>query len=323
VELIAEAPRVVDHPSGFLACSPENHVFRAPEKEGFVSYRVQGRHWIALGGVHARSEDAPLLLRTFLAAARAANAKPLFVQVPPQQVALFEAEGATVNRLGTTFAVRLCTFTLRGTAKIPLRNKIHKAERSGLRAVELGRDHALTASLREEREAVSREWLKSKGKKELAFMIGAASDACDEHRRTFAALDARDRLAAFITYVPSWGRYPGYLHDLSRRRPDAPPGALELVNAFAIERFRGEGVAHLHFGFTPFVMTGEEPKSASRLMARISRFLYEHGSLVYPAESQASYKRKWGTDLVMPEHIAGFPLSLPAVVALLRLTRAV
>jgi lysylphosphatidylglycerol synthetase-like protein (DUF2156 family) len=323
MELIEQAPRVVDHPSGFLACSPHNRVFRAAGCDGFVSYRIQGRHWIALGGIHSAESDAPTLLRAFLAEARDAQSNPLFVQVPPHQVELFEHEGATVNRLGSTFALRLGGFTLKGTPKIALRNKIHKAERSGLRAVELGRDHPLTPQLREERDAVSREWLDRKGKKELAFMIGEASDACDAHRRTFAALDPDDRLVAFITYVPAWGRYPGYLHDLSRRRPDAAPGALELVNAFAIERFRSEGAAHLHFGFTPFVMSGEEPRSASRMMAAISRFLYDHGRIVYPAQSQASYKRKWGTDLVMPEHIAGFPLSLAAVVALLRLTRAV
>jgi|KBSMisStaDraftv2_1062788.scaffolds.fasta_scaffold113943_2 lysylphosphatidylglycerol synthetase-like protein (DUF2156 family) len=323
MELISEAARIVDHPSGFLACSPRNRVFRVPGRDGFVSYREQGRHWIAFGGVHAPERDARALLRMFLEAARVEWRTPLFVQVPPHQVPLFEEAGATVNRLGSTFALRLRDFTLRGTAKIPLRNKIHKARRSGLRAVELGRDHPLTDALLAQRDAVSCEWLADKRKKELAFMIGEASDACDEHRRTFAALDGEDRLAAFITYVPAWGRYPGYLHDLSRRKPQAPPGALELVNAFAIERFREEHAAYLHFGFTPFVMSGEEPASASRLMARISRFLYEHGRFVYPAASQASYKRKWGTDLVMPEHIAGFPLSLPALVALLRLTRAV
>jgi len=57
-------------------------------------------------------------------------------------------------------------------------------------------------------------------------------------------------------------------------------------------------------------------------MSRLSTFLYRHGSLVYPAQSQADYKRKWGSDLVVPEYVAGFPLSLSGVFALLRLTRA-
>jgi lysylphosphatidylglycerol synthetase-like protein (DUF2156 family) len=322
MEMILEASRFVNHPSGFLACSPANRQFRQAGLEGFISYRVQGRHWIALGGVHAPVEQAAALLDAFLEAAKADRRRALFVQVPQHQVPLFEGAGAIVNRLGSTFALRLAGYTLKGTAKIPLRNKIHKAQRAQLHVVEVGRDLAMDGALREQIARVSQAWLRDKGKKELAFMIGASSDAHDGYRRTFAAVDATGTVAAFITYVPVWGTLPGFLHDLSRRAPDAPTGAMELINSFAIARMQSEGAAYLHFGFTPFVMTGEEPPSASRLMSRISTFLYQHGSFVYPAESQASYKRKWGADVVMPEYIAGFPLSLGAILALLRLTRA-
>ena len=58
------------------------------------------------------------------------------------------------------------------------------------------------------------------------------------------------------------------------------------------------------------------------MMSKLSRFLYDHGRLIYPAKSQADYKRKWGADLIDPEYLAGFPISLGAVFALLRLTRA-
>jgi len=78
----------------------------------------------------------------------------------------------------------------------------------------------------------------------------------------------------------------------------------------------------LHFGFTPFVVDGPEPSSASRLMSRAVDFLAQHGSLVYPAQTQVSYKLKWGPDLVETEFLAGRPLSVRAVVDLLLLTRS-
>ena len=317
-----DAAGYINHPSGFLACSSANRQFHAAGADGFISYREQGNHWIAFGGVHSPAAQSAQLLRAFLEDVRRSSRRALFVQVPEHQVALFEAQGATVNRLGSTFAVRLAGYTLKGTPKISLRNKIHRAERAGLQAAELGRDCPASAALRSQIQSISDEWLRRKGKKELAFMVGVTSDAHDRYRRTFAALDPAGNAVAFVTYVPAWGERTGYLHDLSRRRPEAPPGAMELINAFAIRRMQDEGVGHLHFGFTPFVMTGEEPASASSIMSRISSFLYRHGRVVYPAQSQADYKRKWGSDLVTPEYVAGFPLSLAAVFALLRLTRA-
>ncbi len=317
-----DAAAFINHPSGFLACSSANLRFRQAGAAGFISYREQGRHRIAFGGVHSPAEEGARLLRAFLEDVRGSSRRALFVQVPAHQVAMFEAHGATVNRLGSTFAVRLAGYTLKGTPKISLRNKIHRAERAGLRAAEMGRDCPASAPLRAQIDSISDAWLRGKGKNELAFMVGVSNDTHDRYRRTFVALDPAGSAVAFVTYVPAWGERAGYLHDLSRRLPEAPPGAMELINSYAMRRMQDEGVGYLHFGFTPFVMTGEEPASASRIMSRLSTFLYRHGSLVYPARSQADYKRKWGSDLVVPEYVAGFPLSLSGVFALLRLTRA-
>jgi lysylphosphatidylglycerol synthetase-like protein (DUF2156 family) len=312
----------INHPSGFLACSELNVKFTVPHLDGFVSYRKQGKFRIALGGVHCLPSVSEALLTAFLTDTKTANSKVLFVQVPQHQVALFVAAGAVVNRLGATFALDLRDYSLRGTPKIALRNKIHRARRAGLKVVEFGRDALMDPSLATQIAKISASWLRKKGKKEIAFMVGNTSDSLDNYRRTFIALDDADVAMAYITYVPAWGVRAGYLHDLSRRLPEAPPGTMELINSFAIEQFQREAVAYLHFGFTPFVLTGEEPSSASGFMAKICQFLYTHGRLIYPAKSQSDYKRKWGTDVVEPEFIAGFPISLPAIFALLRLTRS-
>jgi lysylphosphatidylglycerol synthetase-like protein (DUF2156 family) len=312
----------INHPSGFLACSSRNQRFTLDGLDGFVSYREQGRFRIALGGVHCRVEQQGTLLSAFLDDTKTKGFRPLFVQVPQHQTALFIDHGAMVNQLGSTFALGLNGYSLRGTAKISLRNKIHRAQRAGLTAVELGHDKPMDPTLSTQLEDISANWLRDKGKKELAFMVGAARDEFDAFRRTFVAIDVNGNALAFITYVPAWGARAGLLHDLSRKRPDAPPGTMELINSFAIERFQQETVAHLHFGFTPFVLTGEEPPSASHFMAKLCKLLHTHGRLIYPAKSQADYKKKWGANLIEPEFIAGFPISLPAVFALLRLTRA-
>jgi lysylphosphatidylglycerol synthetase-like protein (DUF2156 family) len=312
-----------DHPSGFLALSPRNARFEDETAAGFIAYRAHGRHLVALGGVHAPPAAQADLLDRFLAFATARRRRPLFVQVRESQVALFLARGFTVNQLGTSFTLTLAGFSLRGTAKMRLRNKIARARHAGLRAVELGREAPRDRAAFHRLHTISAAWLGDKGKKELDFMIGEIGEVEDARRRIFATVDAAGTMLGFITYVPAPGARPGYLHDLTRRAPAAPPGTMELCNVTAMERFGAEGVPYLHFGFTPFVVGGDEPPGANRLAAWALRQLYRRGRFVYPAESQAQYKLKWGPDVLEREYLAARPLSVRAVVDLLRLTRSV
>ena len=108
---------------------------------------------------------------------------------------------------------------------------------------------------------------------------------------------------------------------------------MELCNAEAMSRLQAEGTRYLHFGFTPFI-TGESlghlvptiadlpSVNSSRWLDRAIRLLHRYGRAIYPAQSQADYKRKWGPDLIEPEYVAARLLSLRAIWDLLRLTRS-
>jgi lysylphosphatidylglycerol synthetase-like protein (DUF2156 family) len=316
------AAALIDHPSGFLAISQQNKRFSAPDAAGFIAYREQGRHVVVLGGVHAHAAQPGPLLDRFLDFADRSRRKVLVVQLREEQVPLFRDRGFTVNQLGSSFSLTLRGFSLRGTRKLPLRNKISRARRAGLRVAELGVDWPRDEPAFEALQGVSRAWLRGKKRKELDFMIGELGTPEDSRRRIFAVLDPHDRIQAFITYVPAWGTRPGYLHDLSRRLPTAPPGALDLCNSAAMEKMTAEGVPFLHFGFTPFVVDDEEQPGANRLAAWLVRMLFRHGRAIYPAATQMQYKLKWTPDIIEREYLAARPLSVRAVLDLLLLTRS-
>ena len=156
-------------------------------------------------------------------------------------------------------------------------------------------------------------------------MVGQRGGPAQPSRRLFAALDEAGMVLAYVSFSPVYGARSGWLHDLSRRRPDAPPGVLELIVVTAIETFLAEQASHLHFGFTPFTSLSPEHEvtGASRVAARILQFLAKHGSALYPAASQLAYKEKWGLDLVQPEYIAfQGGISLRRLWGLLRVTNA-
>jgi lysylphosphatidylglycerol synthetase-like protein (DUF2156 family) len=318
-----EARRGLDHPSGYLALSARNQFFSIEGHPGFIAYREQGRHLVIFGGVHAPSLCRDLLLDEFLESALSRRRSVMVVQLRESQVALFRSRGFVVNALGTSFAITLDGFTLAGTKKMKLRNKIKRARGSGLVVREVGRELPRTAATFARLREISTEWLAAKGKKELEFMIGELGEADDVERRIFVASDAAGEMQAFISYVPVWGSRPGVLHDLTRKTPGAAVGALELCNAVALERFAAEGIEHLHFGFTPFIVEQQAPIGSSRLLHWFVLQLRRRGQAIYPSDSQASYKLKWGPDIVEQEYVAARPLSLRAVVDLLMLTRAV
>lgn len=313
---------IVDHPSGFLALSRRNELFADDGIAGFIAYREQGRHLIAFGGVHAAPPHQGELLDKFLGHAASRGRRVIFVQIRTPQVQMFLNRGFTVNQFGTSFGLGLRHFSLRGTPKMQLRNKVSRARKAGLRVAELGRELPRDESTFAQLRLVSAEWLRGKGK-ELDFMIGEIGGPDELSRRIFIVQDGPGEAVGFITYVPAWGKNPGYLHDLTRRMPTASAGAMELCNTSAIERMISEGVEFLHFGFTPFIIDGVEFPGASRMVTWAIRQLRRYGGFVYPAESQAQYKLKWGPDIVEPEYLAARPMSIRGVMDLLILTRSI
>jgi lysylphosphatidylglycerol synthetase-like protein (DUF2156 family) len=320
--------RYADHPSAFLALNRETQAFTIPSSSGFIAYRPCGGWLFQIGGVFAPPAERTRLLDAFRAFARRERKRICAIQLRPEDAELYREAGFRVNQLGTSYTVDLGRFTTKGTRFMQLRNKVKRAQREGIVVLELGVDAPREPALLEQLDAITAEWLASKGrfKKLLEFMVGELGGAHDDLRRTFVA--AKDgRVLAFVTYVPAWGNATGFMHDLSRRRSDAPPGVMELVNMTALERFQTEGARHLHFGLTPFVGITDETERFSNHSALVSWFLRKlaiHGKAVYPAQSQVAYKMKWDPQVLVPEYFAfEGRFRLGCLLRLLLLTRSI
>ena len=315
--------RRAENPSAFLALNDETCHFTVDGIDGVIAYRFAGRRTVVqFGGAFADQADQAPLLAAFLDFARAQRRKVAAVQLMRQDAELYATHGFTVNQLGADYARELSGFSLRGKKHMQLRNKVSRARRAGVSVVEADIDQ-----LGPQLDEIDRIWLRSKGRhvKELKLMVGQRGGPAQPSRRLFAALDEAGMVLAYVSFSPVFGTQSGWLHDLSRRRPDAPPGVLELIVVTAVETFQAERASHLHFGFTPFTSLSPEHEvtGASRAIARILQFLAKHGSAIYPAASQLAYKEKWGLDLVQPEYIAfQGRISLRRLWGLLRVTNA-
>ncbi|GAA2581738.1 DUF2156 domain-containing protein [Actinomadura fulvescens] len=310
-----------DNPSSFLAVNEGNGHLHLPDTPGVIVYRPTGRYLVQFGGPFAPREARPRLLRAFLDLAAEQDREIVAIQLQGADTAEYLDAGFTVNQIGASYALRLDTFSLRGTAFMRLRNKIARARRSGLTISEvpLGPWHAAMSDL-------DAAWLGSKGgAKPLEFLVGEYGGRYQHLRRLFAGVNG-DRLIGYISYSPVYGSRPGWMHDLSRRRPDSTPGVMEAINKVAIETFQAEGTQWLHFGYTPFsgLSTGHEPPGHSRAFHWFMEELWSNGGHIYPAQTQYAYKEKWKQDVILPEYIAfQHGASIPALVHVFRACNAV
>ncbi|MFG2309379.1 bifunctional lysylphosphatidylglycerol flippase/synthetase MprF [Streptomyces sp. NPDC048566] len=314
--------KYADNPSAFLALNSGTEYFVAPGAEGFVAYRTSGRYLVQFGGVFGPEGEQEKLLNAFLAFARDKRRTVCAIQLQRADADLYARCGFTVNQVGSSFSLHLPEFTLKGSRFMKLRNKISRARRSGLRIEE-----AALADVAAEIEALDRRWLRGKGRhvKEIEFLVGQCGGPAQGERRLFVGR-LEGAVVAYISYSPAYGSRPGWLHDLSRRDTEVPPGVMEAVNAQAVETFRSEGAEWLHFGFTPF--TGLDPDvevaAASGVTGWFMRFLADHGEKVYPSASQLAYKEKWGPHLVLPEYLAFHGRArFGAIWQILRVTKSV
>ena len=295
--------------------------------DGVIAYQLAGRSTIVqLGGVFADPVDQGLLLGAFLDFAHVSKRMVLAVQLMRHDAELYATCGFTVNQFGADYSRALAAFNLKGKKHMQLRNKVSRARRAGVSVMEI--DDSARFDLAGALDEIDQVWLRSKGRhaKELKVMTGQRAGSAQSRRRLFLAHDQSGIVLGYVSFSPAFGAQSGWLHDLSRRRPDAPPGVLELIVVTAVERFQAEGASHLHFGFTPFTNLSHEHEvsGASRITARILRLLAAHGSAIYPAADQLAYKEKWGLDLVQPEYIAfQGGISLRGVWGLLRVTSAI
>jgi len=317
------------HSSGFLTLNEGTRRYADPQLDGFIAYRLAGRrHALQLCGPVAAQSDRQPLLRSFLRWAAAERRRVTTVQLTREDAQLYVEHGFTVNQLGASYSIDLARFTLRGTRFMRLRNKVKRARRSGVSVREWDWDEQQDATARRSLTEIDKAWLRSKGAlaKELTFMVGERGGPNARERRLFVA-SAGGRPIAYVTYSPCFGERPGWLYDLTRRRPDAPAGTVDLLFLTALERVAEEGAGWLHLGLTPLMQLEQRhelPERSSAPTAWVLRLVARHGQLIYPARSQEQFKLKWAPHAIEPEYIGFAPrVSAGALWQLLRVTRAI
>lgn len=276
-------------------------------RTAFVMYQASGRSWIAMGDpVGPRAQQQDLVWR-FKELCDHYDAWPVFYQVGESALPLYVEAGLSLSKLGEEARVALATFSLDGSHRAALRQSHRKAARDGA-AFEIVPAERV-ASLLDDLERVSLEWLASKSIAEKGFSLGFFDRAYLE-RGACAVVRRGESIVAFANLWTS-AELEECSIDLMRHTRDAPKGIMDFLFVELMLWARAEGYRYFNLGMAP--LSGFEQRRLAPLWNRTGAFIYRHGEHFYNFDGLRRYKEKF-----LPEWQSRY-LAAPGGVALPRI----
>jgi phosphatidylglycerol lysyltransferase len=175
-----------------------------------------------------------------------------------------------------------------------VRAATNKARREGVVVTEHHPFAADAESINHELHDISEAWLTCRGNKELGFVLGSLGLEQPSAKRYFVARSKKGtgRIEGFVVCEPIYGR-SGYYLDVTRRRPDAIRGTMELLTAEILRFLREEGYQMASMGLAPLALLDDPDLLDHPVLARLMRFVYERVNLNYDFKRLYRYKAKY------------------------------
>ena len=230
----------------YFALEPGKSYFFTASGKSVISYVLEGNVAVVAGDPIGPEEEMLSAIQQFMAFCQEQDWTVVFWQVRDVLVELYQAAKLHVLKIGEDAVVTTRTFTLAGKAMANVRSSAKRAEKEGVRVVFW---HGLVRDIDQlsQMEQISRSWLARKGGSEMGFSMGHFDPYCDDQQVYALAVDTNNRVHAFVTFVPVYGRN-GWGLDLMRRAEQAAPGTMERLLASSIEHLGMEGAKIVSLG---------------------------------------------------------------------------
>ena len=175
-----------------------------------------------------------------------------------------------------------------------VRAACNKAKRAG---VVVSEHHPFAEGaevINDELREISSQWLKGKGNHELGFVLGSLGLDHPSAKRYFIGRceNGTGRIEGFIVCEPIYGR-SGYYLDVTRRRPDAVRGTMELLTTEILRSLHDRGYHMASMGLAPLALLDDPDLENHPVLAKLMRFVYERVNVNYDFKLLYRYKAKY------------------------------
>ncbi len=303
------------HTAVNAALMGDKRILFSASGRSFLCYGVQGRNWLALASPVGLKVEQDELVRTFMAAARHARAKPAFYAVGPEFADVARRNGLRMLKTGERALVDLATFSMAGKDRQVIRTHRNRHIKNGWQVVVEGPGSA--RPLHPVLARISDEWLADTEGSEKSFALGRF-DIGYLDRLPLATVRGPDgQIAAFASLWPVADKSRVGV-DLMRYAHDAPNGVMDYLFAELFLWAQAQGYRQFDLNTAPFSGVGHDPEAP--LTTAVARFAFKHGERFYNFQGVRRFKKKFHPEwedvyLAAPRTTA--PLSALAAAALL------
>lgn len=230
----------------YFALSEEKSYFFSSTGKAFISYVLEGTIAVVAGDPIGPEEEMLPIIQQFMTFCHEQDWTIVFWQVREVLIERYRSVGLHLMKIGEDAVVNTHTFTLKGGAMANVRTSAKRAEKDGVQVV-FYRGQVPDAEQLAQLEQISRTWLAQKGSSEMGFSMGHFDPQGDCEQVYALAVDRANRVHAFVTFVPIYGRH-GWGLDLMRRAETCAPGTMELLLARSIEYLKRGGADMVSLG---------------------------------------------------------------------------
>lgn len=266
--------------------------FTASALDGFLAYQISAGVAVIGGDPVCDPTQAATLLQAFRAEM---GWRPVCAyQVSPLFLDAFRAAGCDAVQVGVEAVFDLAKFTLAGGKMELVRAATNKARREGVVISEHNpfADNAMTDLLNSEIRTVSEAWLTLRGDREMGFLLGGLGLERPTDKRYWLARSGAGRIEGLIVAEPIYARN-GYYLDVTRRRPDAVRGTMELLTAEIFRQLREEGFSMGSMGLAPLAQLDDPDLARHPYIAQAMRWMYDNIKRQYDFHHLYRYKAKY------------------------------
>ncbi len=292
----------------YFALSEEKAYFFSASKKTVISYVLEGNVAVVAGDPIGPESELAGAIQEFIAFCQQQDWTVVFWQVRNDLANLYRSLGLHLLKIGEDAIINTQAFTLKGGAMANVRTSAKRAEKEGLRVV-LYRGQVQDSGQLAQMEQISQRWLAQKGGSEMGFSMGQFAPAGDPEQVTALAVDSSDRVHAFVTFVPIYGR-KGWGLDLLRRSEQSAPGTMELLLASSIEYLKSCGAEMVSLGLAPLSNANHE--DVSFLDSSIDFLTHRFGSLS-KSQSLFNFKKKFQPTWESRYLVFSHTLTLPKI----------
>jgi phosphatidylglycerol lysyltransferase len=276
-----------DNPFDEFALAKDKRYFFASTNRSVVAFALWRNYALTLSDPIGPTDERERVIAEFIDYCEQQDWEPVFYQVGPDHLELYEKFGFKYRKIGEQARIPLAGYTLVGRKYQDLRTASNRAGRIGVSFFwypGIGPvDPKIEAGLRH----VSDSWLKAKNGREMAFDMSAFDIEEIRLRGAAVALDAQGHVAAFATWLP-YRQGRGRCLDVMRYN-SAVNGIMDFVIVESIRTFRDRGLDEVCLANAPLANTAEPENTHDKAM----RYIYHNFNQLYGYKTLFEFKKKY------------------------------